>query len=184
MTYTTVLDEIPAKFTAGESISWSVSLSDYPASESWELVYTLIKSDTRIQITASADGDDHLIEVSSATTADYAVGEYEYQAHISNGTEKYEVDAGVVEILTDFATHASGFDSRSTVKKILDAIDTVLVTRSGKTQLAQTIGNVQVEHWSFDQISKMRDVYAAKYRKELVAAGIIKSRKTIKTRFV
>lgn len=183
MTYTTLLDGLPAKFTAGESLSWSLSFSDYPASDSWVLTYTLINATHKITITASADGDDHLIEVSSETSAAYNAGEYKVQAHISNGTEKYQVDVGAVEILTDYAEETT-FDSRSKVKIILDALEDVLANRATKTQLSQAIGNVSVTHWDFEKIRKERDIYAAKYRQEQIRAGVIKSRRTIKVRFV
>jgi hypothetical protein len=184
MAYTTVLDKIPTKLTAGESVSWSVSLSDYPASDSWVLTYTLIKSDTRIQIVAAASDDDHLVEVTAATTADYAVGTYDFQAHITNGTEKYQVDAGVIEIVTDFATQASGFDSRSHAKIVLDALESAIEGRASKTQMSQMVGSVQVQHMTIKEQLEIRDIYAARYRRELVTSGAIKSRRTIKTRFV
>jgi len=184
MSYVTVLNDIPKKLTAGESVSWSVSLSDYPASDSWELTYTLVKSDTRLQIVAAASGDDHLIEIAIATTAAYDPGEYEFQAHISNGTEKYQVDSGSIEVVTDFATQTTGFDSRSHNKKVLDLLEAAIEGRASKTQMSQKVGGVEVQHMALADLRKERDVYAAKYRKELVAAGTIKPSRTIKTRFV
>jgi hypothetical protein len=184
MSYVTVLDEIPKKLTAGESLSWSVSLSDYLASESWVLTYTLVKSDTRIQIVSSASDDDHLIEIPSTTTENYSPGTYDYQAHIFNGAEKYQVDAGVIEVVTNFAAQSSGFDSRSHAKIVLDALEAAIEGRASKTQMSQMVGSVQVQHMTLTEQIKIRDQYAFKYRKELVAAGKIKSRRTIKTRFV
>jgi len=184
MTYVTVLDKIPSQLTAGISASWSVSLSDYPASESWVITYTLIKSDNQIQIESTADGDDHLIEIAAATTAAYDPGEYEFQAHITNGTEKYQIDAGVIEILTDFATQDSGYDYRSHVKKVLDALESVIEGRASKTQLSQKVGNFEVQHMSLAEQIKYRDLYKAKYKRELIAAGKIKSSRVIKMRFV
>jgi len=184
MTYVTVLDNIPAKLTAGVSVSWSVSFSDYPASESWELTYTLIKSDTRIQIVGSADGEDHLIEIAKAVTANYAVGEYEYQAHVSNGTERYQVEAGIIEVVTDFATQESGYDARSDNKKILDALSAAIVGRADKTQMTQSVGGIQVQHMTLDEQIRLQAKFQARVHKENVAAGKVRPRRTIKTRFV
>ena len=184
MAYTTVLSDIPSTLTAGESISWSKSYSDYPASDSWVLTYTLIKSDNQIQIVASADDDDHLIEVPAATTAAYTVGEYDWQAHITDGTERYLVDSGVIEVITDFAEQSSGFDSRSHVKIVLDALESAIEGRASKTQLTQRVGNTEVQHMSFADLAAARDLYAAKYNLELVKAGKRTSSRKIKTRFV
>lgn len=184
MAYTKVLDDIPSELVAGESISWSKTYSDYPASESWVLTYTLIKSDTQIQIVASDDGDDHLVEVATGVTAAYAVGTYDWQAHISNGTERYLMDVGVIKVVTDFATQASGFDSRSHNKIVLDALEAAIEGRASKTQLSQMVGKIQVQHMTLMEQTRLRDQYAARYRNELITAGKIKPRRTIKTRFI
>src|SRR5574343_305597 len=107
MAFTVVLDEIPAALTAGESVSWKYSNADFPAT-SWTLTYTLVNAAGRIQIVATSSGSEHLVEVSSATSAGYTAGEYEWQAHVSNGTERYQIAKGVIEVLVDFATQSSG----------------------------------------------------------------------------
>lgn len=182
MAFTTVLSKIPNKITAGESVSWAVSLSDYPASSDWTLTYTLVKSDAHIQIVAGSDGDDHIVEVAYSTSAGYAPGAYAYQGHVSNGTERYLVDSGIIEISTDFSGQETGYDGRSHVKKVLDAIEAVLESRASKTQLSQTVGSTQVQHMTLDQLIRARDEYRARYLKELASCGSMKKR-VIKPRF-
>ncbi len=182
MTFTTVLDAIPKTITAGESISWRVSLADYPASSSWVLIYTLINADNKITITATADGVYHLIEIDMATSGAYAAGEYEWQAHVSNGVERYKVGGGLIVILVDFAAQAGGYDSRSHVKRILDALEAAMDSRASKTQLTQTVGGVQVQYMTHDQLSKARDEYQRRYDRAQLKAGR-KRKRTIKPRF-
>ena len=57
----------PTSITAGDSVAWTRSLSDYPASAGWSLAYTLINAAAKITINASAAGDDHAVSVSAAT---------------------------------------------------------------------------------------------------------------------
>jgi len=65
----------PLSFRAGDTVKWKKSLGDYPAT-SWTLKYFLvIQSDQKI-ITASADGTDHLVTITAAASAGYAVGRY------------------------------------------------------------------------------------------------------------
>lgn len=184
MTFAVVLDNIPSEITAGESVSWKWSDSDFPASDSWVLTYTLVNASGQIQITASADDDDHLVEIGSSTSGSYAAGEYEWQAHISNGTERYQVAVGTITIKPDFAEQSSGYDSRSHAKKVIDAIEAAIEGRASKTQMTQMVGSVQVQHMPLADQVKMLGVYRAKYRKELVAEGKAKPNRTIKARFV
>jgi len=184
MSYVTIFDKVPLQITAGDSVSWKISLSDFPASDSWVLTYSLVKSDTKIEITSQADGDDHLVEISFATSAGYTVGEYEWQARISNGTERYQVDSGVVEIVADFASQSTGYDARSHAKIVLDALEAAIEGRASKTQMSQMVGKIQVQHMTLEEQVNLRDRYKAKVRKELVNAGKIKSRRIIKTRFI
>ena len=166
MSYTTVLSNIPKKITAGESVSWSVSLDDFPASAGWVITYTLVKSDTRIQIVSTAAGDTHLVEIPFATTAGYNDGKYHYQAHISNSVERYQVGEGAIEILPDFATKTSGHDGRTWVKAAIDALEAAIEGRASKTQLSQTINGLQVEHMSLtDQLNalgRLKRIWAGK----------------------
>jgi hypothetical protein len=183
MAYTVVDSDVPDRLVAGESASWKWSDSRFPASASWVLTYTLVNASAKITITGSADGADHLVELAKATTEAYEAGEYDWQAHVSDGTERYRVDAGVIEIVTDFAAATGGHDARSHVKKVLDALEAAIEGRASKTQLEQAVGGVQVRHMTLAEQVKLRDRYAAKYRRELVAAGKAKSRRIIKPRF-
>jgi hypothetical protein len=183
MAYTVVEPDIPSRLVIGESVSWKWTDSDFPAS-SWTLTYTLINASAKISIVASADGDDHLVEVTTGTSAAYTAGEYDWQAHVDDGAdERYKVAAGVIEIVADFAANAT-LDARSHAKIMLDGIEAALEGRATKTQLEQSIGGVRIEHMTHKQLIEARAYYAAKYRKELIAEGKATSRRTIKARFV
>ena len=47
----------PVSFIAGDTVKWTKSLEDYLASDSWVLVYYLVKDGDQKTITASASGD-------------------------------------------------------------------------------------------------------------------------------
>ena len=69
----------PEKLTSGVTWKWNKTLSDYPANESWYLVYYLRKNGaTATSCSATADGDTHLVTVAAATTAGYAAGVYDF----------------------------------------------------------------------------------------------------------
>jgi len=166
MSYTTVLSNIPKKITAGESVSWSVTLDDFPASAGWVVTYTLVKSDTRIQIVSTANGINHLVEIPYTTTADYTAGEYRYQAHVSNAVERYQVATGIIEVLPDFATKTTGHDARTWLEIAIDALEAAIEGRASKTQLQQSINGIQVQHLDLNDqltaLSRLKRILAGK----------------------
>jgi len=166
MSYTTVLSNIPKKITAGESVSWSVTLDNFPASAGWVVTYTLVKSDTRIQIVSTADGINHLVEIPYTTTADYTAGEYRYQSHVSNAVERYQVATGIIEVLPDFATKTTGHDARTWLEIAIDALEAAIEGRASKTQLQQSINGIQVQHLDLNDqltaLSRLKRILAGK----------------------
>jgi len=124
----------PGVFTAGDTLTWSKSLADYPAS-GWVLHYRLINAAGKIDITASASGNDHLVNVAAATTAAYAAGTYTWQAYVTQGAERHTVGTGAMVIRPDLAAQAGGFEGRSTWQKTLDDLRAALaawLTSSGQ----------------------------------------------------
>ena len=69
----------PTAIIAGDTLAWTKSLADYPASAAWVLKYRLINAASKIDITATTSGADHLVSVAAAVTALYPVGLYTYQ---------------------------------------------------------------------------------------------------------
>jgi hypothetical protein len=113
----------PSYVTAGDTVAWTKSLSDYPATASWVLKYRLINASAKIDITATASGADHAVSVAKSTTAAWAAGWYDWQAYVEKAAERYTVGTGRLEIRPDLAdVTASGFDNRSTARQIYDTL--------------------------------------------------------------
>jgi hypothetical protein len=121
----------PSRVTAGDTITWLKSLADYPASAGWVLTYTLINNSAKITITATASGADHLVNVSAATSAAYTVGLFTWVAAVAQGSERYTVGQGSVTIAPNLAA-ASTYDTRSSAKKALEAVNLALETYGSK----------------------------------------------------
>jgi len=54
---TTVPTSIPASVRAGDTVTWSRNLADYPASAGWDITTTLVKAGAKITIVSAAAGD-------------------------------------------------------------------------------------------------------------------------------
>jgi len=59
----------PIQITAGDTLSWQRSFSNYPASAGWQLTYELRGNGQAIEFSSTANGDTHVILVSAAITA-------------------------------------------------------------------------------------------------------------------
>jgi hypothetical protein len=117
---------VPASVIAGDTITWTQSFSDTPASL-WTLKYRLLNASTKIDITAVASGDDFLVAVTAATSAAWAAGSYDYIAWVEKGTgptaERQTVDQGRITVVANLAT-ATTFDGRSDARKIYEGLIT------------------------------------------------------------
>lgn len=121
---------IPAQFTAGDTLSFTQSLADYPASAGWVLHYRLINASGKQDIVSTASGDDHVFNISAATTVEYSAGIYDWQAYVDGvASQRFTVGNGRVTILPNLAGQSAGFDNRSAARKALDAVNLWLGSR-------------------------------------------------------
>jgi hypothetical protein len=159
----------PAKVRAGDTVTWRKSLAAYPASAGWLLHYRFINATAKIDITAAADGDSHLVSVAKATTAAWTAGAYTYVAWVADGTDRATVGQGSITVLPDLAAvSAAGYDSRTQAKKMLDAIDAALLSLSTGERLAVVEAEVVTRRLKYDftGLQNLRNLYAAQVRAE------------------
>lgn len=120
----TPLDREPTSFTAGDTLAWTRSLADYPASAGWVLAYRFINATAKFDITSSASGNDHAISVLATTSAGYAAGTYSWQAFVTKAAERFTVGTGVCVVEPNLAAvTAAGYDNRTPARKALDALN-------------------------------------------------------------
>lgn len=124
----------PTRVTAGDTVTWLKSLSDYPATSGWVLSYTLINGTAKITATATASGADHLVSIAAATTAGWAAGTYTWQAVVTKAAERYTVGQGTIIVAPDLAAAAT-YDTRTSARKALDAVNVLMETYGAKAYL-------------------------------------------------
>ncbi len=106
---TTELSALPDSFSAGTTVSYRKSFSDYPASAGWTLTLHLAGVNILTKA-AAADGDDFVLTLAAAETdTEFSAGLYKWVERVSNaGGEVYEVASGVVTVLSNLATATAG----------------------------------------------------------------------------
>lgn len=139
----TIPDIEPTELRAGETWAWKRSYADYSAT-GWTLSYTLINASAKVSLTATAaTGGTHLISVAAVSasgppavvgTDSYTAGTYSVIGRVTDGTSVYSVYDGLITILPNLAA-ASTYDTRSTAKQLLEALDAFLLDKASKDQL-------------------------------------------------
>lgn len=165
----------PTSIIAGDTVSWRISLADFPASAGWILKYCLLSSAGKIDIASNSDGDGHLVTIGAAVSASYTAGDYQVQRYVERGEgetlERYTLFTDrTITVTVSLAAATGAQDTRSQTKRTLDAIDAVLEKRAGRDDLHMEIltGNQRqrIERIPHDQLLKLRGVYARRYWRE------------------
>jgi hypothetical protein len=134
---------------AGDTLNFLTSVPDYPASAGWVLKFYLVRrtaSGSPIVLTATAEGDDHRVTVTAATTAGWSPDNYSWSTRVEKGAEKYTVHGltGQLVIQQDPATAANGFDGRSVAEKALADANAAMAAWT-VTKRRYRIGDREVE---------------------------------------
>jgi hypothetical protein len=175
----------PGRVTAGDTIAWTKTLADYPATASWVLSYTLINATGKITITASASGADHAVVVAAATSAAWAAGTYAWQGVVTKGAERFTVGTGSIAIAANWAAAAT-LDTRSHAIKVLAAIEAYLESPANTAAASYEIAGRKLQRHSMAELLTLRDRYRAEAAREANAARLaagLASKNQIYTRF-
>ena len=162
----------PDEIVAGDTLKWKRSVADYPADDGWTLKYSFRSKDAVFEITSTADGADHSISVAAATTAGYTPGEYYWTAYATKGTERYRIAYGRCRVVADLAAEGYGYDPRSHVKRVLDAIEAVIEGRASKDQMSYSIAGRTLSRTPIADLLKLRSFYKTEYEREVRAERI------------
>jgi len=158
----------PDSINAGDSLKWTISNSDYPASDSWALTYIFINKDDKFTITSSADGDNHAISEALAITAKYPPGLYYWKCYAGDGTDRYLINEGRAEVIKNIEdSNVKSADLRSHVKKVLDAVEAVIENRASDSDLSMSVDGESITNFTPKQLTDLRSRYRGLYNKEL-----------------
>lgn len=177
----------PQQLVAGDTWRWRRNdlTGQYPAGEGWVLTYTLINALAKITVTASADGDAFLVNVPAATTAAHAAGVFGWEAAVANGTDRFRVGQGTVEVLASFAAAAT-LDTTTHARRTLAAIEAVIERRASKDQNGYTIDGRRLDRTPIPDLLLLRDRYKREVAREVEAERVAQGRGTgrmVLTRF-
>src|SRR6478736_6672226 len=94
----------PTIIVAGDTVQWTKSIPDYPATDGWTLKYSFQIAgslDEPIQFSATTSGAGYSISVTAATTAAWDPANYIWTSFVEDATHRHRVGTGTVTILPD-----------------------------------------------------------------------------------
>lgn len=145
----------PTTVNAGDTIRWTKTLADYPASSGWVLTYTLLNASSKITITATASGNDHAVNVAAATSAAWTAGDYAWRAQVALAGDVFTVGEGRMTVAPSFG--AATLDTRSSARKALEAVEAYLADPSNLTAAKYQIAGRSLDRFPLTDLWKHRD---------------------------
>jgi len=131
---------------AGETLNYLAVTADYPASAGWAVTLYInpLAGGTATSVTSTAQGDDHLLQVAAATTANWTTGNCTWQTWVEKAGERYMLEEGVLRVRVSLISAAAGTDTRSQAQKALDDANAALAAWT-PTQKRYRIGGREME---------------------------------------
>lgn len=163
------------RLVLGDTLNYATSVADYPASSGWVLKFRLVPrvSGSAIEITCTADGDLHRAQVSASTTAAWAAGTYSWLSWVEQGSEKYSVSNGQIQLIADPRSASAPLDLRTDAQVALDQSKAAFAAWTPTTR-SYSIGGRSMEFNSPADILPVIRFWEGEVAKEANAAAMAK----------
>jgi hypothetical protein len=183
----------PTQLRAGDSWQWMRTFGDYPSGQGWSLQYVLNSNTSRFafpsgSITPDADGQGFDIAVTPAQTASVPPGTYDLYA-ILTLTEDEVVTAQETRLLqsvlvtANIAGASAGIDTRSFVKKTLDALEAAIAGDQSPMVQEYEISGRRIAYMDRAKLKELRDQYAYEYQRERAERGEFVEKRKVELTF-
>jgi len=124
----------PEYIVQGTTVQWTKTLSDYKPDDGWTLTYEFVQgasSPESFQIVATNVSNEFTVNVDEAVTALYTPSNYYYQGFVSDGTDRFAVVSGQMEVIV-----------------ALEALQASISGTASQFQLSYTIDGIAVSQMS------------------------------------
>ncbi len=163
---------------AGDSWAWTRVFDGYPSGLGWAAQYVLNSSFSRFQFPAGSvvpDSDKFSFDIAvpAAQTASVPSGDYELYVILTNAAPAAQqtIKLQTVRVEPNILGAALGVDTRSFVKRTLDAIEAAIAGDQSPHVQEYEINGRRLQYTNRMDLYKLRSQYQAEYRAEQVASG-------------
>ena len=180
----------PTEVVVGDFLQWKRSdlVADYPTDEYTATYVARVTAGGSDEIQLEMTGHDtyYLATVTSATSADFAVGEYHWQLEIvqDSSGNRIVVDLGDFTAIADLDTNQA--DPRTHAQITLDKIESLIEGKADNDAQEYSIAGRQLKKYTFKELLELREYYRREVAKEKADRDIKQGRNThatVKVRF-
>ena len=161
----------PSEIVAGDRLIFRrTNLNTDYSNASYTLKYSARlegTGSTEIEITASASGDDYLVEVASAVTAGYTAGRYIWQGYITRNSDaqRITIEGGSWEVIAN--RDSATTDPRSHPRIMVEKIEAILEGRADADVSSYSINGRSLTKIPIPELMEFRRSYKTEYLREL-----------------
>lgn len=163
----TIATTEPAEFTAGDSVEWDRSFSNYTPVDGWSLAYKLTGAHVSvlsISATANDAGTGFEVRVTPETTVSYTSGAYSLVGLVTHSDgRRFEVYRGPCVVLPDPAT---ADPELSFNERMLAAVEAKIADRIAADISGYTLEQQAVQREELATLHRQRNSYADAVRQE------------------
>ena len=154
-------------FRAGQTLDLIFKSGQYPPNQGWTGTFYLapLLGGTGYNVTATTLNNDFEVKAAPSITATWTAGEYRWFFQVAN-SDSYILEEGIVKILPQISA-LSGIDSRSTVKKVLDALNSLIEGKATKDIETYSIAGRSLTKMNMRDVLRWQKYYKELYRREL-----------------
>ena len=151
------LSKIPDELVSGDAVEWLESESEYP-SDTHSIRYVFISASLQIIVNSSAEGSDHLLQITAAASAEFLPGDYNYQRSIieTATSDRFTTASGSLRVLPNYEEANAGLDVRSWAEKTLEAVEAVIADKATKDQASYSIAGRSLSRYSYQDLLDLR----------------------------
>lgn len=152
----TVLTSEPTKFRAGDTVEWTITDSDYPASAGWTCKAPFAGPDSFI-VESTADGDSFAFTIPSSESASITAGTYWAYHYFEKDGERHSSDKTVCEILADLSAVTGDYDDRTYEQQMLPLVEAAIKDLANQTVASMTVGGETYQYTDLDKLRRWRN---------------------------
>jgi hypothetical protein len=168
-----------SKLIAGDSLDFTTSVADYPATAGWTLKYRLIPRFTSpvqapITLTATTyETSSYRVEAGPSETDGWAPGVYSWASWVEKVGSRVTIEqGGELTVAPDPGAATQGTDVRSSAQQALDAVTAMLSGKASSGVAAYRIAGRELRSYELTELIKLQSSLRADVQRERRAASI------------
>ncbi len=156
----------PIEFSAGDTLQFTRTLHQYPASQGWSLLYELRGGTQALSFTSTASGDSHSIYVAPATTATWTPGDYVLTGYATNGTDRHQIYYGDLPLHENKVTAPGNAPELTFAQKMIAQIEATLLAKADDLSSA-SLGETRFTFLTPEELRKEHGYWTTVRRQEI-----------------